>query len=180
MKIRSYASVITLGIGVLRLTTSPAYGQDATPGNALNPRTVSSIVERDPEGLGIAVNSRTPTGLLIPPAPLVKEPSKTASGMLYRWTVEFGAIGVGGDKEAAKFREYKDLESGLYLNNFTFMLEQPKSAFHLDAVGGGGGSGRSVLRRGRGSIQHMEGAWLVQRNTPRVHVDLPLVMGRRG
>jgi hypothetical protein len=137
MKIRTYASVITLGIGVLRLTTSPAYGQDATPGNALNPRTVSSIVERDPEGLGIAVNSRTPTGLLIPPAPLVKEPSKTASGMLYRGTIEFGAIGVGGDKEAAKFREYKDLESGLYLNNFTFLLEQPKSAFHLDAVGGG-------------------------------------------
>jgi hypothetical protein len=137
MKIRLYASVITLGMGVLRLTTSPAYGQDATPGNALNPRTVSSIVERDPEGLGIAVNSRTPTGLLIPPAPLVKEPSKRASGMLYRGTVEFGAIGVGGDKEAAKFREYKDLESGLYLNNFTFMIEQPKSAFHLDAVGGG-------------------------------------------
>ena len=137
MKIRSYASVITLGIGVLRLTTALAYAQDATPGNALNPRTVSSVVERDPEGLGIAVNSRTPTGLLIPPAPLVKEPSKTSSGMLYRGTVEFGAIGVGGDKEAAKFREYKDLDSGLYLNNFTFMLEQPKNGFHLDAVGGG-------------------------------------------
>ena len=180
MKIRSYASVITLGIGVLRLTTSPAYGQDATPGSALNPRTVSSIVERDPEGLGIAVNSRTPTGLLIPPAPLVKEPSKTSSGMLYRWTVEFGAIGVGGDKEAAKFREYKDLESGLYLNNFTFMLEQPKNGFHLDAVGGGVAQNDQVLRRGRRSIQHMEGARLVQRNTPFVHVDLPLVMGRRG
>jgi len=137
MKIRSYASVMTLGIGVVGLATSPAYGQDATPGNALNPRTVSSIVERDPEGLGIAVNSRTPTGLLIPPAPLVKEPRKTSSGMLYRGSVELGGIGVGGDKEAAKFNEYKDLDSSLYLNNFTFMLEQPKSGFHLDAVGGG-------------------------------------------
>src|SRR4029450_2161313 len=137
MKIRSHASVMILGIGALRLTTALAYAQDATPGNALNPRTVSSVVERDPEGLGIAVNSRTPTGLLIPPAPLVKEPSKTSSGMLYRGTVEFGAIGVGGDKEAAKFREYKDLDSGLYLNNFTFTLEQPKNGFHLAAVGGG-------------------------------------------
>ena len=142
MKIRSYASVITLGIGVLRLTTSLAYaspgdGQDATPGNALNPRTVSSIVERDPEGLGIAENSRTPTGLLTASPPLVKEPSKTSGGLLYRMTVEFGAIGVGGDKDAAKFREYKDLDSGAYLNNFTLMLEKPKSAFHLDAVGGG-------------------------------------------
>src|SRR5687767_15628249 len=38
MKIRSYASVITLGIGVLRLTTSlahanPGAGQEVTPGN---------------------------------------------------------------------------------------------------------------------------------------------------
>ena len=40
-------------------------------------------------------------------------------------------------KEAAKFREYKDLESGAYLNNFTLMIEKPKSAFHFDAVGGG-------------------------------------------
>ena len=45
--------------------------------------------------------------------------------MLYRWTVEFGAIGVGGDKDAAKFREYKDLESGVYLNNFTVMPGTP-------------------------------------------------------
>ena len=52
-------------------------------------------------------------------------------------TVEFGGIGVGGDKDAAKFREYKDLDSGAYLNNFTLMLEKPDSAFHLDAVGGG-------------------------------------------
>ena len=142
MNIRSCASVIALGIGVLRLTTSLAYGsagdgQDATPGNAMNPRAVSSLVERDPEGLGIVENSRSPTGLLTASAPLVKEPLKTSGGLLYRMTVEFGGIGVGGDKDAAKFREYKDLDSGVYLNNFTLMLEKPTSAFHLDAVGGG-------------------------------------------
>ena len=142
MIIRSCASVITLSIGVLRLTSSLAYaspgdGQDATPGNAMNPRAVSSIVERDPEGLGIAENSRTPTGLLIVPAPLVKEPSKRAGGMVYRATVEFGGIGVTGDEGAAKFREYKDLDSGAYLNTFTVMIEKPASAFHFDAVGGG-------------------------------------------
>ena len=78
MKIRSYASVITLGIGVLRLTAAlahagPGDGQEATPGNAMNPRAISSIVERDPEGLGIAEHSRSPTGLLTARAPLVKE-----------------------------------------------------------------------------------------------------------
>jgi hypothetical protein len=133
--------VITLGIGVLRLTTSLAYaspgdGQDATPGNAMNPRAVSSIVERDPEGLGIAEGSRTPSGLLIAPTPLVKEP-KRAGGMLYRMAVEFVPVGVSGDKGVAKFREYQDLDSGAYLNNFMVMIEKPDSAFHFDAVGGG-------------------------------------------
>jgi hypothetical protein len=142
MKIRSCASVITLGLAVLRLTTTLAHattgeGQDASSGNAMNPRTVSSIAERDPEGLGIAENSRSPTGLLTAPAPLVKELSKTSGGLLYRATVEFGALGLTSDQDAAKFREYKDLESGAYLNNFTVMLERPASAFHFDAVGGG-------------------------------------------
>ena len=159
MKIRSCASVITLGIGVLRLTTSlahasPGDGQDATPGNALNPRAVSSIVERDPEGLGIAEDSRTPTGLLIAPAPLVKEPSKTAGGLLYRTTVEFGAIGVTGDKEAAKFREYKDLDSGAYLNNFTRDDREADKRLSLRRGGRWRGPDRPVLRRGRGPIQH--------------------------
>jgi hypothetical protein len=144
MNIRSCASVITLGIAVLRLTSTPAVGspgggQEATPGNTMNPRTISSIVERDPEGLGIVEGSRTPTGLLIVPAPLVKEPSKTSGGMLYRTSVELVPVGVTGDKGAAKFREYQDLDSGAYLNNFTVMAEKPASAFHFDAVGGGVG-----------------------------------------
>jgi Putative outer membrane beta-barrel porin, MtrB/PioB len=142
MKIRSRTSVIVLVSAVLRLTTSlanaaPGAGQDSTTGNALNPRSISSIVERDPEGLGIAEGSRTPTGLLIPAAPLVKEPSKTAGGLLYRVSVEFGALGLTDDKKVAKFREYKDLDNGAYLNNFSVMLENPKNAFHFDAVGGG-------------------------------------------
>ena len=140
MKIRSCASVIILGIGVLRLTTSLVYagdGQDAPAGNAMNPRGVNSIVERDPEGLGIGENSRSPSGLLTASAPLVKEPSKTSGGLLYRMMVEFSGTGTGGDEDVAKFREYKDLDSGAFLNSFTLMLEKPESAFHLDAVGGG-------------------------------------------
>jgi hypothetical protein len=136
MKIRSHASVITLGLAVLAYAV-PAEAQEATPGNALNPRAISSIVERDPEGLGIAEGSRTPTGLLIVPAPLVKEPSRTAGGLLYRATVEFVPVGVTGDREAAKFREYQDLDRGAYLNNFTLMIEKPSSGFHVDALGGG-------------------------------------------
>ena len=51
--------------------------------------------------------------------------------------VEFAPIAVGGDEGVAKSREYKDLDSGAYLNNFTVMIEKPSSAFHFDAVGGG-------------------------------------------
>ena len=138
MKIRSHASVVTLGLAVLQLTqAAPAGAQETMPGNALNPRGISSIVERDPEGLGIAQGSRTPTGLLIVPAPLVKEPRKTAGGLLYRATVEFVPVGVSGDRGVAKFREYQDLDRGAYVNTFTLMIEKPTSAFHVDAVGGG-------------------------------------------
>jgi hypothetical protein len=139
MNIRSNASVIILGLILTTLAhAGPADGQEVTPGNALNPRAISSVVERDPEGLGIAEGSRTPTGLLIVPTPLVKEPSKTpGGGLLYRATVEFAPIGVGGDEGVAKYREYKDLDSGAYLNNFTVMIEKPTSAFHFDALGGG-------------------------------------------
>ena len=136
MKIRSHTSLIILGLATLA-HAGPAGGQEITPGNALNPRAISSIVERDPEGLGIAEGSRTPTGLLIVPTPLVKEPSRTPGGWLYRVAIEFAPIGVGGDEGVAKYREYKDLRSGAYLNNFTVMLERPASAFHLDALGGG-------------------------------------------
>src|SRR6185295_13021823 len=63
--------------------------------------------------------------------------ARTANGLLYRTTVEFGGIGLGGDEGAAKFGEYKDLGSGAYLNNFTVKIEKPDSAFHFDGVGGG-------------------------------------------
>ena len=142
MKNGSYPSMIALGISVLGLTSSLAHAgrldeQDTTPGNALNPRTVTSVVERDPDGMGITERSRTPTGLLTVSPSIVKAPSATPGGLLYRATVEFGGIGLSGDKDAAKFREYKDLDSGAYLNTFSLMIEKPKSAFHFDALGGG-------------------------------------------
>ena len=136
MTIRSYTSVATLGLAVLA-HAGAADAQEITPGNTLNPRAISSVVERDPDGLGIAEGSRTPSGLLIVPAPLVKEPRKTAGGLLYRATVEFVPVGVTGDEGAAKFREYQDLASGAYLNHFLVMIEKPASAFHFDAIGGG-------------------------------------------
>lgn len=142
MKIGSYPSMVAVSIALLGLTASsthagPLDGQDTTSGNALNPRAISSVVERDPEGMGITESSRTPSGLLTVSPPLVKAPSQTASGLLYRVKVEFGGIGLSGGTDTAKFREYKDLDSGVHLNTFSLMIEKPKSAFHFDAMGGG-------------------------------------------
>ena len=86
---------------------------------------------------GIVVGSRSPTGLLTVAPTLEKGASTTASGLRYRAKIEFGASGLSGDEHAAKFREYKDLPSGAYPNNFAVMIEKPKSAFHFDGVGGG-------------------------------------------
>ena len=184
MKIRSVPSVIILGIGVLPLTASlasagPGGGQGVTPGNAMNPPAASPVVERDPEGWGSSSIRAVPPDCS-PPAPrLVKEPSQTSGGLLYRMTVEFGGIGVGGDKDAAKFREYKDLDSGAYLNNFTLMLEKPKSAFHLDAAGGGVGRHDQfyVVDVGRYNTWRVRG-WFSE-TPPCLHVDLPVAVGRR-
>ena len=183
MKIRSCASVIILGIGVLPLTTSlasasPGGGQGVTPGNAMNPPAVSPVVERDPEGLGIGEHSRSPTGLLTASPTLVKEPSQTSGGLLYRMTVEFGGLGVGGDKDAAKFREYKDLDSGAYLNNFSADAREAEKRLSPRRGGRWRGPDRPVLRRGCRPIQHVESARLVQRNAACLHVELPVAVGR--
>ena len=41
-----------------------------------------------------------------------------------------------GDQGEAKFREYKDLRNGVYLNNATLLLEKPDSARFFEAVAG--------------------------------------------
>jgi hypothetical protein len=140
MKTSSPTAVITLGIGLLVVVPRQAdAGGQALPGNALNPGATASAVRADPEGIGIVEASRSPTGLLTIAPTLKKDPVTTSSGLRYRAHVEFGGVGLGGDDNAAKFREYKDLQSGVYANTFAVMIEQPKNAFHLDAAGGGVG-----------------------------------------
>src|SRR5262245_51129820 len=138
MKISLQTSIVTLGISLILAAPARVSAQQGTPpGNALNPGASEPAVPSDPEGIGIVVGSRSPTGLLTVAPRLEKEASTTASGLRYRAKLEFGAASVGGDDQAAKFREYKDLSSGAYPNNFAVTLDKPKSAFHFDGVGGG-------------------------------------------
>lgn len=110
---------------------------DTSLGNVLNPRAFSNIREIDPEGLGQTENQRT-TGFLREPAMLVREPTRTESGWEYKGSLEAGGIGVSGDRNNAKFKEYRDLdrEFGLYLNNFRANAEKPDEARYLNVIGG--------------------------------------------
>ncbi|MBK1732989.1 hypothetical protein CKO41_14635 [Thiococcus pfennigii] len=114
-----------------------AVGVDTMLGNALNPTTLNRIDVLDPEGLDVKLHSRTPTGQLYDWDPLPKEQSTTSSGWVYSGSIEVGGIVVSGDEDNAWFRKYKDLDTGLYLNNFEFQAHNPDSAGYLEALGGG-------------------------------------------
>jgi Putative outer membrane beta-barrel porin, MtrB/PioB len=139
MKTSLQTAVITLGISlvVAAVPRQARAGGQGMPGNALNPGASAPVVQADPEGIGIVEASRSPTGLLTIAPTLKGAPTTTSGGLRYRARFELGGVGLGGDENAAKFREYKDLSSGAYANTFDVMVEQPKSAFHIDAVGGG-------------------------------------------
>src|SRR5262245_31230701 len=130
MKISLQTSIVTLGISLILAAPARVHAQQGTPpGNALNPGSTEAAVPSDPEGIGIGVGSRSPTGLLTIAPTAEKGASTTAGGLRYRAKFEFGVAGVGGDDQAAKFREYKDLSNGAYPNNFAVTMDKPKSAF---------------------------------------------------
>lgn len=137
---RPAMKVLAASLSVATLMAWPgaaAAGQQAVPGNALNPSGSTPAVHADPEGMGIVEASRSPTGLRTA-SPWLRTPTnETAGGLRYRVHFEVGAMGLSGDDRAAKFREYKDLPNGAYPNSFSVSFERPTSAWHLDAVGGG-------------------------------------------
>ena len=87
MKTSFQAAVTILGISlVVALPSQASAGGQGTPGNALNPGATPSVVQADPEGIGIVVASRNPTGLLTI-APTLRNDVATTSGGL-RYTAE--------------------------------------------------------------------------------------------
>lgn len=112
------------------------HGADTVLANTLTPQGTIPGRERDPDGLGLAENTRTPTGLLHVDPWQVPEWSKGASGWLTRGGVEFGGLSIGGDRKAAKFGEYKSPKSGLVLSNAWLEAERPQDAIFFDLNAG--------------------------------------------
>jgi len=136
--------VVVLGASGAQVTAPVSWadsglGVDTALGNALNPRSVPGTQIKDPEGMGETQNSRSPSGFLGEEPNLIREPGKSASGWVYKGSAEIGVLGTAGDKDNAKFKEYKDLRSGLYLNSIALEADQPDTAWFFDVKAGGTG-----------------------------------------
>lgn len=110
-------------------------GVDTSLGHALNPAG-TSVVRNDPAGLGLVAHSRNPTGLMVAAPREWREPVRSDSGWLGSGSVELGGIRLGGDRRAAKFVEYKPLESGPALQHLRLSAEKPDEALYLELTGG--------------------------------------------
>jgi len=116
----------------------------AAPGNALNPAPINPTTAgrwMDEEGLGTRIPAaRTPTGWLynIPLDPGEETEAKVSDdGWETSSSIEVGGIRTGGDDRSQGFRVYKDLSSGLYVNNFGISSEKREEARFVEIVGGG-------------------------------------------
>lgn len=147
-----------IACGVISLLlAAPALAQDHL-GNAMSPQGASAADARDPDGLGITEHARTPTGWLQLPPWTIRTPKRSKNGWLYDAHVEFGGLVTAGDTTAAKFREYKDLDSGPYLNHFGVTFEKPDAARYVQASGGGLGRSDQFLRVEAGTYN----AWKIR------------------
>ncbi len=133
-----------VGAALGSLTAADTHADSSTPrgtptvlGDALNPGFLNTVPARDPEGLDTQANPRSPTGFLYGWPKLPLETKETESGWLYSGQAELGGLGVFGDTDNAWFLQYKDLQSGPYLNNFSFQANQPGSALYFETFGGG-------------------------------------------
>lgn len=125
--------------GALPARADSGVAVDTAQANAMNPGGLGSARPKDPDGLGLTLHPRSPTGLLYPDPFALPPAHKTDSGWELNALVEIGGLAVAGDRGAAKFREYKDLKSGLYFNNFSLRAEKPADAHFVDLYGGGVG-----------------------------------------
>lgn len=127
-----------------QLAAAPAHadsgvGVDTTLGNALNPAGVSSAGARDPDGLGEASHTRTPTGLMTVDPYALRAPTKSASGWLTSASVEAGVIAQSGNIDAQKYREYRSIPNGPLIANYRFQAVKPEGAYFVELLGGSPG-----------------------------------------
>lgn len=142
-RIRRYHLLASCACATLtQLAADPVMGDSGTGvdtvlGNALNPGRPAGPIPYDPDA---SFGKRSPSGWLYGiPYVLPEERRSTESGWEYSGWTELGGLGGDANDKAALFRMYKDLDNGLYLNNFGLQMEKPAAARFFEIEGGGVG-----------------------------------------
>ena len=138
-RVKLLALIVSLTVAPFaanNLRAESGSGVDTSLGNALNPAGTASAKEKDPDGLGVQEFSRSPTGFMVTRPNLPPLFTKNDYGWLQSGSIEFGGLNVNGDSREAKFREYKDLRNGGFINNFNALLENSENAYFAEALGG--------------------------------------------
>ena len=111
---------------------------DTTLGNSVTPLS-EALRLRDAEGLGAeSANHRTPTGFLqVAPYVFGEKTPLGDKGWVSRGSIELGGFGVSGDRNAALWRTYRDVDRGGYLAGLSFEVENPKEGLFIEGKAGG-------------------------------------------
>ncbi|MEO7157745.1 MAG: MtrB/PioB family outer membrane beta-barrel protein, partial [Vicinamibacterales bacterium] len=139
---RRILRLVLIGCAALAQVTSPtatadsATGVDTVLGNALNPGKPAGPLALDPDAL---IASRSPSGRLYGIPYALPEVHKTEGGWSYSGWLELGGLFGDAKENAALFRQYRDIDNGLYGNNFGLRMEKPDVARFFEGTGGGVG-----------------------------------------
>lgn len=143
MKLRFSIRVMAYCAAVAQLATAPVRAADGLVpalGNAMNSGSVAAS-ERDPAGLSPYRRpaSRTPGGQLYEIPYLPPAARKTESGWEVSGRVEAGWLAGDADNRNALFRQYRDIDNGIYLNTLGIEASQPDAARFVAITAGGVG-----------------------------------------
>ena len=140
-RVKTIACCVSVALAQWTMLATPAHadsavGANTTLGNASNPAPINPTLLGGDGGAepGANLAKHTPTGQLYGILGAVSDPAATISG-----SVDVGAVGVSGDQRAAGFKAYKDIRSGLAVDNISLQVEKPDSARFFEATGSGVG-----------------------------------------
>ncbi|MBZ8140688.1 hypothetical protein CLD22_12355 [Rubrivivax gelatinosus] len=146
---------LLIGSSLAQIAALPAradsgVGVDTIVGNTLMPGGGLRLPARDPDGIGEADVHRNPTGFLNAQPALLPE-HEPGEGWQWHGQIEGGGLAVDGDRDNAKFREYRALGNGLLLGGLQLLGENGDGRNYLEASAAslGRDDGFASLRLGR-------------------------------
>ena len=122
-------------------------------GSALVESGLQYTHELDPNGMSVLreTRRRSPSGFLYAFPYELWDYTEVGNGLLYRGYFEGGYLGSAGDTDEARFEEYVDWRSGVWLPYFSASLRKPETGAFADISGGSVGR-KDQFYRGQGGL----------------------------